>query len=227
MTSPAHILVVDDDRRLRTLLRKYLTDQRHAVTEAASAAEARQLLTLFRFDLMILDVMMPGESGLELARNLPTRRFDPPPVLMLTARDAPEDRIAGLETGIEDYLAKPFEPRELLLRIGNILKRRRSDQASQAAQFGPFRFDAATGKLTRDGEPVYLTTAEATLLALLAGRIGQPFSREEIAARIGEPEDSSRKIDVQIGRLRKKIEPDTARPRYIQTVRGAGYRLNP
>ncbi len=218
-----HIFLVDDDHRLRSLLGKYLIDHGYTVSEAASAAEARSLLSLLECDIMVLDVMMPGETGLELAANLPP--VQRPPILMLTALDAPADRIAGLEAGVQDYLSKPFEPRELLLRLSNILRNRQQQQkASQSMRFGPFEFDLATQALTRSGESVYLTGAEMILLSRLSATPGQVVSRETLAAALGGGE-TSRGIDVQIGRLRKKIEEESARPRYIQTVRGEGYRL--
>lgn len=218
-----HILLVDDDLRLRTLLRKYLVDRGYAVSEAASAKEARALLSLLQMDLMVLDIMMPEETGLELATNLsPQHR---PPILMLTAMDTPDDRILGLETGAEDYLTKPFEPRELVLRLNNILRNhtRRSQHAQQIA-FGDYVYDLTSQQLTHANEPVYLTSTETALLGCLAAQPGEIISREKLATLLGG-EDTSRSVDVQIGRLRKKIEEDSARPRYIQTVRGEGYRL--
>lgn len=230
MKTVPHILVTDDDRRLRTLLRTYLTKQGYRVTEAADAAEARELLTLFTFDLMILDVMMPGETGLELARNLPTRTIDPPPILMLTARNEADDRIAGLESGVEDYLTKPFDPRELILRIANILKRGQS-RGSVAVEFGAYRYLPESRQLYKNEEAIYLTTTEADLLSTLAASFNHPVSRDQLAASLKDDtaakEATSRKVDVQIGRLRKKLEPDSPHPRYIQTVRGAGYKLTP
>lgn len=223
MTAPAHILVVDDDRRLRSLLRQYLTDHGYAVSEAASAQEARQLLSLLTADLMVLDVMMPGETGLDFAAGLSS--IQRPPILMLTAMDAPQDRIHGLEAGVEDYLTKPFEPRELLLRMTNILRtRQRQEDSAKKLRFGPFDYDFASGQLTRGGEVVYLTGAEAALLAQLAAQAGVALSRESLAQALGGGENS-RGVDVQIGRLRKKIEEDSSQPRYILTARGEGYRL--
>jgi len=219
-----HILIVDDDQRLRRLLRQYLADQGYAVTEAQSAAEARKLLTLFCFDLMILDVMMPGETGLELANNLPQRGETPPPILMLTAMDGSDDRIRGLEAGVEDYLTKPFEPRELLLRIQNILRRLQAARPQPEISFGAFRYDRSRQHLSCNAAPVGLTGVEAVLLDALTEQPGQPQSREALAQKLGNPENL-RNVDVQIGRLRKKIEADTTQPRYIQTVRGSGYKL--
>ena len=221
----SHILLVDDDTRLRGLLGRFLSDHGYAVSEAASAAEARQLLSLLACVVMVLDVMMPGETGLQLAQALPAGKR--PPILMLTALGEAGDRIAGLEAGVEDYLGKPFEPRELLLRLSNILRHRPSQrQSAQQVQFGPFSYDLATQRLMREGEDVYLTGAEMTILARLAASPGEVVTRETLAAAAGG-EESSRGIDVQMGRLRKKIEEDSARPRYIQTVRGEGYRLMP
>ena len=220
-----HILVVDDDTRLRQLLRSYLHDKGYAVSQAESAAEARQLLELFRFDVMILDVMMPGETGLELAKNLPTRRIQPPPILMLTAMGDSDDRISGLEAGVDDYLTKPFEPRELVLRLENILRRADLKAPTQHIAFGQYHFHLQTSELrSHTGELVSLTEGEAQLLARLSSNPGQSFSREELGELIGSA-DNTRAVDVQIGRLRKKIEPDTTHPRYIQTVRGMGYKL--
>ncbi len=218
-----HVLVVDDDRRLRTLLRKYLADNGYDVSEAASAAEARALLSLLRADLMVLDVMMPEETGLEFAASLSS--LHRPPILMLTALDSPLDRIAGLEAGVEDYLAKPFEPRELLLRLTNILKNHQKLEArSTHITFGEFSFDLTFHLLTRAGQPVALTGSESTLLAQLAAQPAMVISREALAQALGGDENS-RGVDVQIGRLRKKIEDDSANPRYVHTVRGEGYKL--
>lgn len=220
-----HLLVVDDDARLRELLRRYLSDNGFRVTVAADAAEARAALARFAFDLVVLDVMMPGESGLDLTRAL--RGEGGAPVLLLTARAEPEDRINGLEQGAEDYLAKPFEPRELVLRIHNILQRRpRPDAAARALRFGGHRFDLARGELFRGGEPVHLTAAEAGLLAVLAHRAGQAVSREELALSASMA-GNVRNVDVQMTRLRRKIERDPRFPRYLQTVRGTGYVLKP
>ena len=220
---PAHILVVDDDRRLRALLKQFLTAEGFTVSEAASAAEARRAMDLFIFDLMVLDVMMPGETGLQLAGQL-RGKAGFPPILLLTAAGTGADRVAGLEAGVEDYITKPFEPRELVLRLGNILKR--APRMEEGVRFGPFRY--AAGLLEGAEGEVYLTGTEQALLEALAGTPGQPVSREALAAHagLGGGEDAaSRAVDAQIARLRKKIEPDTARPRFIQTVRGAGYKL--
>ena len=223
MNTNAHILVVDDDRRLRGLLRQYLSDHGYAVSEAASAAEARQLLSLLKADVMVLDVMMPEETGLELANDLSS--IHRPPILMLTALDAPQDRIHGLEAGVEDYLTKPFEPRELLLRLTNILRnQQRQAEVKTKLRFGPYEYDLGSGNLTKTGETVYLTGAESALLKALAAEAGNALTREALAAALGGGE-SSRGVDVQIGRLRKKIEEDSGQPRYILTARGEGYKL--
>ena len=220
-----HLLVVDDDARLRELLRRYLADNGFRVTVAADAAEARANLARFAFDLVVLDVMMPGESGLDLTRAL--RREGQAPVLLLTAMAEPEDRINGLEQGAEDYHAKPFEPRELDLRINNILQRRpRPDMPAREVRFGGCRFDLARGELFRGGDLVHLTAAEAALLSILAHKAGQAVSREELSlsATMG---GNVRNVDVQMTRLRRKIERDPRFPRYLQTVRGTGYVLKP
>jgi len=210
--------VVDDDERLRTLLRKYLADNGYVVTTAADAGEARGQLAAIAPDLIVLDVMMPGENGVDLTKSL--RAKSAVPILLLTAMSATTDRIHGLESGADDYLAKPFEPRELLLRIAGILRRAPRDAAARLVRFGPFVFEPLRGELRRGEAPVHLTSAEAQLLALLAGASGEPLSREELAGRTGAMQ---RAVDVQVTRLRKKIEADPRRPRYLQTVRGRGY----
>jgi two-component system phosphate regulon response regulator OmpR len=223
MENRCHILVVDDDTRLRSLLYKYLRDHQFIVSEAANAAEARLALSLLKFDLMVLDVMMPKETGLELASSL--NSLQRPPILMLTALDTPSDRVAGLEAGVEDYLAKPFEPRELLLRINNILKNKQIlTTQKNTLQFGEFVFDKTSQSLTRNGRIIPLTGVELTLLSALAEQPAVSLSRDALAAKLGG-EENSRSVDVQIGRLRKKIEEDTANPRFIHTVRGEGYKL--
>ena len=223
-----HLLVVDDDARLRDLLRRYLSENGFRVTVAADAAEARANLASFAFDLIVLDVMMPGESGLDLAGALRTDDRNPRlPILLLTAMAEPEDRVNGLERGADDFLAKPFEPRELVLRIRNIIERRgTADEPVRTVRFGGFRFDLARGELFRGGELVHLTTAEAGLLSSLAARAGAAVSREDLSqsAQFG---GNIRNVDVQMTRLRRKIEPDPRYPRYLQTVRGTGYALKP
>ena len=220
-----HILVVDDDRKLRGLLGKFLTDAGYRASAAADAAEARAKLAAIDFDLMVVDVMMPGESGLELLRDL--RRTSPVPVLMLTAMGETADRIAGLESGADDYLAKPFEPKELLLRIAAVLKRapRAAPAAPAIFRLGPYAFDAARGELTREGQSVKLTTGEAHLLKVMAARPGETFTRVALGEAIGIASD--RAIDVQVTRLRRKIETDPRNPRILCTVWGEGYVLHP
>lgn len=217
-----HILVVDDDDRLRLLLKKYLSEQGFMVTGAASAKEARGKLTAFIFDLLVLDVMMPGESGFELLELL---GGNPTPTLMLSAMGEPEDRIKGLELGAEDYLTKPFEPKELVLRMRAILRRTAvAEEKPQAVQFGAFRFELSNLQLKRDGEIIYLTSNEALMLKLLAQQAGSPVSREELS-KLMPGTSNERSIDVQMSRLRKKIEENDSKPLYIQTIRGAGYVL--
>ena len=225
MEDKPHILIVDDDRRLRELLRKYLSDHNFIVTTAKDAAEAREKLGLFIVDLIILDVMMPGEDGLFLCASLSERQG--PPILLLTAMAETEDRIKGLESGAEDYLTKPFEPRELLLRIGTIL--RRKPAAVPAAQFlvlGEFQWDITRQELRQGPEIIRLTTADSQLLAILAEAAGEAVSREDLAVRTGT-ENNPRAVDVQVTRLRRKVELDPRNPRYLQTVRGQGYMLRP
>ena len=218
-----HLLVVDDDARLRELLRRYLSDSGFRVTAAADASEARSNLASFAFDLVVLDVMMPGESGLELTREL--RAEGRVPVLLLTAMAEPEDRVNGLEQGADDYLSKPFEPRELVLRIRNLLQRRpAADPGSTEIRFGGCRFDIGRAELYRGGDVVHLTAAEAGLLSILAQKAGQAVSREQLSMSLS---GNIRNVDVQMTRLRRKIERDPRFPRYVQTVRGTGYILKP
>ena len=223
----SHILVVDDDTRLRELLKNFLSRNDFRVSTAASAAEARQRLGSLNFDLIVLDVMMPGETGLAFATEL--RRTSDVPILMLTAMVDTKDRIAGLETGVDDYLGKPFEPRELLLRIQSVLRRGRpatapEGEAQRHVAFGPFQFDQELGELTQKGKRVPLTDAETTLLRVFTPRLGEVLSRETLCRSVGASVNE-RAIDVQVTRLRRKIEPDPSFPRYLRTVRGQGYRL--
>ncbi|HWI26851.1 MAG TPA: response regulator transcription factor [Stellaceae bacterium] len=223
--SEPHLLVVDDDARLRELLRRYLIDQGFRVTTAGDAAEARARLASIAFDLLVLDVMMPGENGLELTRSL--RRESRLPILLLTAMAEPEDRINGLEHGADDYLAKPFEPRELVLRIRNILQRVPQPVVPSAElRFGSCRLDLARGELYRGVEAVHLTAAETALLMALARRPGEAISREALSEE-AQFSGNVRTVDVQVTRLRRKIERDPKFPRYLQTVRGTGYVLKP
>ncbi|MGE0254278.1 MAG: response regulator [Alphaproteobacteria bacterium] len=226
-----HVLVVDDDARLRDLLRRFLAEQQFRVTTAADAGEARTHLRSLAFDLIVLDVMMPGEDGLSLTADL--RRDSDVPILLLTARGEPEDRIAGLASGADDYLGKPFEPRELVLRMRAIL--RRSGGGAQAPvdtappptlRLGSCLFDRARGTLAGPAGQIRLTGAEARLLAALAETPGRPVSREALRDA-GRLAGNERAVDVQVTRLRRKIEPDPKLPRYLQTVRGEGYVLWP
>ncbi len=224
MEGQAHILVVDDDQRLRELLRRYLTERGYRVSVAADAAEARARLKGLEFDLVVLDVMMPGESGLAFTQAF--RRENDAPVLLLTAMGEAADRIAGLEAGADDYLAKPFEPRELVLRIEAILRRgAKRPPTAGVVQLGEVAFDAARGELRRGAETVRLTASETALLRIFARRPGVTISREELSRESGDP--GSRAVDVQVTRLRRKIEPDPRAPRYLQTVWGQGYVLWP
>ncbi|KAF0113766.1 MAG: two-component system OmpR family phosphate regulon response regulator OmpR [Rhodospirillaceae bacterium] len=224
MPEALHVLVVDDDARLRELLRRYLVSSGFAVTTAADAGEARQNLGMMEFDLIILDIMMPGEDGLTFARIL--RRTSEIPILLLTARGEADDRIRGLEGGADDYLPKPFEPRELLLRINNILRRlpRKASDPHTELHFGICLYDVVRGELYRGDQPVRLTSAEAALLKVFAARPGEVLSREDLGHHGGQA-INLRTVDVQITRLRKKIEADPSLPRYLQTVRGRGYLL--
>jgi two-component system phosphate regulon response regulator OmpR len=219
-----HILVVDDDTRLRELLRKYLTENGFRVTTAADAADARGRLAGLIFDLIVLDVMMPGESGFELTQSL--RRVNPVPILLLTAMSEPEDRIAGLERGADDYLSKPFEPRELVLRIHSVLRRAGMRRREPELRLGEVVFEPARGELRRAGQPVHLTTAEASLLGVFARSPNMVLSRDDLMAEAGLI-GNVRTVDVQVTRLRRKIEPDSRQPRYLHTVRGRGYVLRP
>jgi two-component system phosphate regulon response regulator OmpR len=218
-----HVLVVDDDRRLRELLARYLTDQGFRVTAAASAAEARARAQSVVFDAMVLDVMMPGENGFDYARSV--RETSRVPILMLTARSNPNDRVMGLEIGADDYLPKPFEPRELTLRLNNIIKRsaRPRAAAAEAVTFGPFAFRVDRGELRRDDELIRITEREREILTILAMAGGANVEREQLAGPGGAA--AERTVDVQINRLRRKTEVDPANPVFLQTVRGVGYRL--
>lgn len=226
----AHLLVVDDDARLRALLQRFLTEQGFRITAAPDAASARRSIAGMTFDLLVLDVMMPGESGLTLAESL-RREGNEVPILMLTARGAPEDRIAGFEHGVDDYLGKPFDPRELALRIRTILRRAAPLPAPAAAiasvQLGVRWFDVARAELRGPEGVVRLTGGEASLLQALARRPGEVLSREDIAEALGTPEAGERAIDVQVTRLRRKVEADPREPRFIQTIRHRGYVLRP
>jgi two-component system phosphate regulon response regulator OmpR len=218
-----HLLVVDDDKRIRVLLSRYLGDHGYRVTIAANAAEARRRMDGLAFDLLIVDVMMPGEDGMALVKAL--RQTLDVPILMLTARSEADARIAGLESGADDYLPKPFEPRELLLRINNILKRAQPSVKPliEQVRFGPFTFNRERLELKRGGEPVRLTERERQIMAIFAAAPGETVPRDQLIMTDGPT--GERTVDVQINRLRRKIEADPSNPLYLQTVRGIGYRL--
>ena len=222
-----HILVVDDDTRLRSLLQRFLLKSDFLVSSAKNANEARARLAQYEFDLIILDIMMPEESGLEFLQKL--RQESDVPVILLTAMGETADRIAGLEIGADDYLPKPFEPQELILRIKNILRRAPAQKlaAPETLSLGLCVYNLTTKELlTKQGQVVHITPVEQALLSVLAQKFGQVFSREKLAELLGAGQ-SPRSIDVQITRLRKKIEKDSKNPRFLQTVRGKGYMLLP
>lgn len=218
-----HILVIDDDSRIRELLSLYLGERGFRVTSASDATDARRRLAGLTFDLLIVDVMMPGESGLELTQSL--RESMDVPILMLTAQTETDARIQGLEMGADDYLGKPFEPRELLLRINNILKRGQPSVTPliEVVRFGPFAFNRKRMELRRDNEVVHLTDRERQIMAIFAAAPGETVPRAQLTASGGPA--GERTVDVQINRLRRKVEADPTNPLYLQTVRGIGYRL--
>ena len=237
--SEAHLLIVDDDARIRTLLQKFLIRNGFLVSAARDAAQARRLLSGLEFDLIVLDVMMPGESGIELTAHL--QKEVSTPILLLTAKGETGDRIAGLEAGADDYLSKPFEPKELLLRINAILRRVPAEAKGPAGpkvlHLGPVRYDIEKGEMWRGEDPVRLTATESALMRLFSAKPGEALSRADLAAGlgrddVGEADEADeagpqRAVDVQITRLRRKIEANPRQPRYLQTVRGAGYMLVP
>ena len=224
----AHLLIVDDDRRIRELLRRYLVAEGYRVTTAGNAAEATTAMRNITFDLIVLDVMMPGEDGFSFATRV---RADGGasanvPILMLTAKTEFEERVLGFEIGVDDYLGKPFEPRELSLRIASILRRSKTPGGSGApaqVHFGPWEFDLERGELKREGEVQRVTDREREMLRLLAANAGGTVSRDVLSGPGGAANE--RTIDVQVNRLRRKIEVDPANPLFLQTVRGLGYRL--
>ncbi len=216
-----HILVVDDDDRIRNLLKAYLARHGFRVSTAGNAAEARHLMESLAYDLLILDVMMPGEDGFSLTKSL--RAKDDVPIILLTAKGEPHDRIEGLKSGADDYLPKPFEPEELVLRIEAIFRRLGSTAPASQVRFGPWEYDLERLTLTKSGARVRLTTGEESLLTLLARCGGAPVSRYALSEKIRAK--SERAVDVQMTRLRRKIEDNPAEPTYILTVRGHGYRL--
>jgi two-component system, OmpR family, phosphate regulon response regulator OmpR len=218
-----HILVVDDDRRIRELIKSYLVENGFMVSVAGTVAEARERMRGITFDLLVLDIMMPGETGLKFTTGMRAEGLDIP-VLMLSALADSDDRIAGLATGSDDYLTKPFEPQELLLRIKNLLRRIAAQPTPRTdVRFGDFQFNVSRGELRKAGELVRLTSGEKELLRQLVHKSGAPLTRLELSQPGSE--DSARSVDVQINRLRQKIETDPANPIYLQTMRGAGYAL--
>ena len=218
----SHILAVDDDDRLRDLLKRYLSREGHDVTTAKDAASARKLMATMTFDLVILDVMMPGEDGLSLLRSVREKKSDTP-VILLTARGQASERIEGLKLGADDYLPKPFEPEELALRIGSILKRAAPEAPIEELKLAGMIFHVGKGELRKDGRLVRLTESETQLLSILAQRAGAAISRHELAMLTAAGVERS--VDVQVTRLRRKIERDPREPVHLQTVRGVGYRL--
>lgn len=230
-----HLLIVDDDERIRGLLQKFLSRNGFLVTAARDAAHARRLLRGLEFSMIVLDVMMPGEDGLSLTRDLRATRITTP-ILLLTARGETRERIEGLEAGADDYLPKPFEPKELLLRINAILRRipEVTHTGPKYLTLGPLRYDTDRGELWSGENTVRLTTTESALMRIFAARSGEVVSRTDLVDELGRDRSASaeeaagdRAIDVQITRLRRKIEPDPREPRYLQTVRGLGYALMP
>ena len=229
MAEDAHILVVDDDARLRALLSRYLAGEGFRVTTAETATEARDKLRFMHPDMLVLDVMMPGESGLTLTESLRHEQGSEMPVLLLTARGAPEDRIAGFAAGADDYLGKPFEPRELVLRIRALLRRApaQPETPQGPVRLGALRFDIERGELSGPDGVMRLTGGEVALLTALARNPNGVLSREAIATTLGMDDAGERAIDVQVTRLRRKIETDPREPRFLHTVRGRGYVLKP
>ncbi len=227
--SDVHLLIVDDDERIRGLLQKFLMRNGFLVSAGRDAAHARRLLEGLEFDMLVLDVMMPGEDGISLTRSI--RETSTMPILLLTARAESEDRIAGLEAGADDYLVKPFEPKELLLRINAILRRvpepKEDLSAPKFLSLGPIRYDIERGELWQGEEPVRLTATENQLMRIFSAKPGEAISRAKLVEELGRDRGQSqeRAVDVQITRLRRKLETDPKQPRYLQTVRGAGYML--
>ncbi|WP_417206364.1 response regulator [Antarctobacter sp.] len=227
----AHLLIVDDDERIRGLLQKFLIRNGFLVSAARDAAHARRLLSGLDFDMIVLDVMMPGEDGVSLTKGI--RETSQTPVLLLTARSETEDRIKGLEAGADDYLAKPFEPKELLLRINAILRRMPETTAESSVPklltLGEIRYDIERGEMWHGEDLVRLTATESQLMRIFSARPGEPLSRANLVEELGRDKGQAqeRAVDVQITRLRRKMEADPKQPRYLQTVRGAGYMLAP
>lgn len=231
MSDDAHLLIVDDDERIRGLLQKFLMRHGFLVSAARDAAHARRILSGLEFDLIVLDVMMPGEDGISLCRDLRSKM--PTPILLLTAKGETGDRITGLEAGADDYLAKPFEPKELLLRINAILRRAPAAEPAvvrpKVLNLGPIRYDIDRGEMWQGDTPVRLTATESQLMRIFSAVPGEAVTRtrlvEELSRSGGQTQE--RAVDVQITRLRRKIETDPKQPRYLQTVRGSGYMLAP
>ena len=227
----AHLLIVDDDERIRDLLKRFLKRNGFLVTAARDAAHARRVLAGLDFDLIVLDVMMPGEDGVSLTRSL--RESLATPVLLLTAKGETEHRIAGLEAGADDYLVKPFEPKELLLRINAILRRMpetpMEETVPKILHLGPIRYDIERGEMWQADDLVRLTATESQLMKIFSSKPGEPIPRSKLVEELGRDRGQAqeRAVDVQITRLRRKIEPNPKQPRYLQTVRGAGYMLAP
>ena len=227
----AHLLIVDDDERIRDLLKKFLMRNGFLVTAARDAEHARRVLSGLDFDMIILDVMMPGEDGVSLTRSL--RETHETPILLLTAKGETENRIAGLEAGADDYLPKPFEPKELLLRINAILRRMpetpSEDTVPKILHLGPIRYDIERGEMWRGDDIVRLTATESQLMKIFSACPGEAVSRNKLVEDLGRDRGQAqeRAVDVQITRLRRKIEDNPKQPRYLQTVRGAGYMLSP
>lgn len=227
----AHLLIVDDDERIRILLQKFLVRHGFLVTAARDAAHARRILTGLDFNMLILDVMMPGEDGLSLCRSI--RETSQTPILLLTAKGETGNRIEGLEAGADDYLPKPFEPKELFLRINAILRRMpetpAEDSVPKILNLGSIRYDLERGEMWQGENLVRLTATEMQLMKIFSAKPGEPISRNKLVEELGRDRGQAqeRAVDVQITRLRRKIETDPKQPRYLQTVRGAGYMLAP
>jgi len=229
MDMDAHLLIVDDDERIRTLLQKFLMRNGFLVTAARDAAHARRILSGLDFDLIVLDVMMPGEDGLSLTKSI--RETMQTPIMLLTAKGETSNRIEGLEAGADDYLPKPFEPKELLLRINAILRRvpdtSAEDTAPKVLSLGAIRYDMERGEMWQGDDLVRLTATEIQLMKIFSATPGEPLSRANLVEQLGRDRGQAqeRAVDVQITRLRRKIEDNPKQPRYLQTVRGAGYML--
>jgi len=216
-----HVLIIDDDDRIRDLLSRYLIKHGYRASTAASADQARSKMVGLKYDLLIVDIMMPGEDGLSLTRSL--REYHDVPIILLTALSEAEQRIEGLRSGADDYLSKPFEPEELLLRIDNIFRRSGKAPTAEKVVFGPYEYDLTKNLLRKNGKQMKLTTGEHTLLSLLAGQTGAVVSRYILSENVKA--QSERAVDVQMTRLRRKLEENSAEPQYLLTVRGEGYRL--